>query len=81
MISLFKCWTCEKEMTEDATEEYFFWCDKNCYDKDIRYHVSTNDSEPKPEIKVADPQTEKEQRRAKIRDAIAKINSKVKDQS
>lgn len=79
MISIYECWTCNAKLTGDEPEEYFFWCDKNCYDKDTRYHVSTDDTKPEPEIKIADAQTEKESRRAKIRDTLATLNSKIKD--
>ena len=80
-VSIYNCWTCQAKLTGDEPEEYFFWCDKFCYDKDTRYHLSTNDKEPEPEIKVADTKTEKEQRRTKIRNTLAKINSKIKDKS
>ena len=81
MISIYECWTCNAKLTGDEPEEFFFWCNKECHDQDTRYHISTDDTKPEPEIKVTDPQTEKEQRRAKIRNTLAKINSKVKDQS
>ena len=78
-VSIYECWHCQAKLTGDEPEEYFFWCNKECYDQDSRYHLSTTYTEPQPEIKSPDPQTEKEQRRAKIRNTLAKINSKVKD--
>lgn len=46
MISLFNCWTCDRRLeAEKITEEYFFWCNKECYDKDDRYHNRQQDRE------------------------------------
>lgn len=39
MVSLYNCWTCDRRLDpEETIEEYFFWCNKECYDKDDRYH-------------------------------------------
>ena len=81
-ISIYNCWKCQKKLTGDEPEETFFWCDKECYEsyeKDTRDNVTTDDPKPQPKIEVTDSKTKKEQRRAEIRDALAKINSKGKN--
>jgi len=80
MVCIFTCWTCKRRLDpEETVEEYFFWCDKDCYDKDDRYHNREKVIDPKPKIADADQKDEKEQRKAKIRAALAKINGSHKD--
>ncbi|MCF8494889.1 MAG: hypothetical protein K9G65_05830 [Rickettsiaceae bacterium] len=80
MICIFTCWTCSKKLDpEETTEEYFFWCDRECYDKDDRYHNREKVVDPKPKIADATPKNEKEQRKSKIRAALAQINGTHKD--
>lgn len=75
MVSLYNCWTCDRRLTpEEVTEEYFFWCNKECYDKDDRYHNREKIVDAKSEVAAIDRKTEKEQRKARIRSAITKIN-------
>ena len=80
MVSLYNCWTCDRRLEpEETTEEYFFWCNKECYDKDDRYHNREKVVDPKPEIAVANKEDEKERRKSKIRAALAQINGSRKD--
>lgn len=80
MICIFTCWTCKRRLDpEKTTEEYFFWCDRDCYDKDDRYHNREKVDDPKPKIAVTDQENEKERRKSKIRAALAQINGSRKD--
>lgn len=81
MVSLYNCWTCDRSLLDlkEVTEEYFFWCNRECYDKDDRYHNREKIVNPKPEIAVADQEDEKKQRKARIRAALAQINGSRKD--
>lgn len=83
MLSLFNCWTCDRRLAPgEVSEEYFFWCNKECYDKDDRYHNRQQNREEiarsKPEITSQAPTNEKEQRKLRIRETLAKINGKNK---
>lgn len=80
MVSLYNCWTCDRRLDpEETIEEYFFWCNRECYDKDDRYHNREKIVNPKPEIAVTDQEDEKKQRKARIRAALAQINGSRKD--
>ena len=80
MICIFTCWTCSKKLDpEETTEEYFFWCDRDCYDKDDRYHNREKVDDPKPKIAVTDQEDAKERRKSKIREALDQINGSRKD--
>lgn len=82
MVSLYNCWTCDRRLEpEETTEEYFFWCNKECYDKDDRYHNREKVVDPKPKIAVADQENEKERRKSKIRAALTQINRQKQDNS
>ena len=64
MVSLYNCWTCDRSLLDlkEITEEYFFWCNRECYDKDDRYHNREKIVDTKSEVAVIDRKTEKEQR-------------------
>jgi len=80
MVCIFTCWTCKRRLDPETTiEEFFFWCNKDCYDKDDRYHNREKVIDTKPTIADADHEDEKKQRKAKIRAALAKINGSHKD--
>lgn len=80
MISLYNCWTCDRRLEpEEVTEELFFWCNRECYDKDDRYHNREKVIDSKPEIAVTNQEDEKKQRKARIRAALAQINGSHKD--
>jgi len=64
---------------EEVIEEFFFWCNKECYDKDDRYHNREKVVDTKPKIAVTDQEDEKKQRKARIRAALAEINGSRKD--
>ncbi len=85
-VSLYNCWTCNRRLEPgEVSEEYFFWCNKECYDKDDRYHNRKFNREEitgsKPETTTTTPQSAKEQRRAKIRTVLAQINRKDENKS
>ncbi len=74
MASLYNCWTCNKSLlSEEVTEEYFFWCNKDCHDKDEQYKYKSKIIDTKLDVAVIDKKTEQEQRKAKIRAAISEI--------
>lgn len=75
MVSLYNCWKCNRRLEpEEVTEEYFFWCNKECYDQDDRYHNKEKIADANPEVTIINQKTEREQRKARIRAAIVKIN-------
>ncbi len=86
-LSLVNCWVCGKPLSEKLPEELYFWCNKECYDKDDLYHgrraaVQTKkweDEENKIKEKIMrtkkEVNFEKEERKKKIREALKKEKS------
>lgn len=37
-INIYCCWTCQKRLSDDLPFEFYFWCNKTCYEKDDLYH-------------------------------------------
>lgn len=91
-LSIMDCWTCGKRLPENCPEETFFWCNKECYDKDDLYHgrralaqqkkwEEAERKQEKAELKAANKEKavdqDKEERKRKIREALGKKEKPV----
>lgn len=75
-LSLYNCWVCKKKLSDEQPEEFFFWCDKECYDKDDIYHNRRKIAEAEPEVEVKSLQKEtatKQERKRKIREVLGTL--------
>ncbi|MFA6049847.1 MAG: hypothetical protein WC761_01500 [Candidatus Paceibacterota bacterium] len=77
-LSLYNCWTCKKKLSDEQPEEFFFWCDKECYDKDDTYHNRRKIAESEPEVEAKPIQEEtatKQERKRKIREVLGALST------
>jgi len=87
-LSLMNCWVCGKRLSDKCPEETFFWCNKECYDKDDLYHGRKSaaqqkkwEQEEQKQEKIANKEKTvdqaKEDRKKKIREALGKKEKPV----